>query len=231
MPDHQTGAPRGGFVISLDFELMWGVRDNKTIADYGANILGVGQTVTEFRADLAAACTAAKAIGITLESIVFPRNQFNAGYLDACRSAGLIAWRGNERGRMYRAEAQSAEGLAKRGVRLVDAYLNLSGANGSRPAARGDMADVPSSRFLRPWSARLAALEPLRLRRILGAMRRAAARGEVFHLWFHPHNFGVNQDRNFAVLERIAVEAVRLRDRHGWPSLTMAKAARRALAA
>ena len=91
--------------------------------------------------------------------------------------------------------------------------------------------DVRSSRFLRPWSAGLAALEPLRLNRVLAAMRRAAARAEVFHLWFHPHNFGVNQDRNFAVMERIAAEAGRLRDHHGWPSLTMAEAARRALAA
>jgi hypothetical protein len=77
----------------------------------------------------------------------------------------------------------------------------------------------------------LAALEPLRLRRILGAMRHTARRGEVFHLWFHRHNFGIEQDRNFAVMERIAIEAVRLRDRHGWPSLTMAEAARRTLAA
>ncbi len=190
-----------------------------------------GQTVAEFGADLAAACNAARAIGITLESIVFPRNQFNAGYLEACRAAGLIAYRGQERGWMYRAEAQSAEGLAKRGVRLVDAYLNLSGANGSRPVARCGVADVPSSRFLRPWSRKLAAFEPLRLNRVLAAMRRAAARGEVFHLWFHPHNFGVDQNRNFAMLERIATEAGRLRDHHGWPSLTMAEAARRALAA
>ena len=33
-------APQGGFVVSLDFELMWGVRDKRTIADYGPNILG-----------------------------------------------------------------------------------------------------------------------------------------------------------------------------------------------
>ena len=31
----------GKFIISLDFELMWGVRDSKTIANYGASILGV----------------------------------------------------------------------------------------------------------------------------------------------------------------------------------------------
>ncbi len=328
MLNHQTGAPRGGFVLSLDLELMWGVRDRRTVASYGANILGVrqvvprlldlfarnklactwatvgmlffdnrdaliaalpeerpayddprlspygdiarignsevedphhyalslirriaeaphqeiathtfshfycleaGQTLSAFRADLAAACRVAEAEGLRLQSIVFPRNQFNGDYLEACRAAGLIAWRGNERGRMYRAEAQSAEGLAKRGGRLADAYLNLSGVNGSHPVARGGMADVPSSRFLRPWSARLAVLEPLRLRRILGAMRHAARRGEVFHLWFHPHNFGIEQDHNFAVMARIAIEAVRLREAHDWPALTMAEAARRAL--
>ena len=31
----------GNFVISLDFELMWGVRDKKTIEQYGKSILGV----------------------------------------------------------------------------------------------------------------------------------------------------------------------------------------------
>jgi hypothetical protein len=35
----------GGFVISLDFELMWGVRDKKTISDYGRNILGARKVV------------------------------------------------------------------------------------------------------------------------------------------------------------------------------------------
>jgi hypothetical protein len=31
----------GNFVISLDFELLWGVRDKKTIEEYGENIKGV----------------------------------------------------------------------------------------------------------------------------------------------------------------------------------------------
>ncbi|MCB2017002.1 MAG: polysaccharide deacetylase family protein, partial [Hydrogenophaga sp.] len=31
----------GALVISLDFELMWGVRDHRTTADYGDAVLGV----------------------------------------------------------------------------------------------------------------------------------------------------------------------------------------------
>ena len=30
----------GSFIISLDFELFWGVRDNHTLENYGENILG-----------------------------------------------------------------------------------------------------------------------------------------------------------------------------------------------
>src|SRR3979411_1425968 len=35
----------GTFVISLDFELLWGVRDKRTIADYGANVRGVRDVI------------------------------------------------------------------------------------------------------------------------------------------------------------------------------------------
>ena len=35
----------GTFVISLDFELHWGVRDHRTVADYRENLLGVRRVV------------------------------------------------------------------------------------------------------------------------------------------------------------------------------------------
>ena len=35
----------GKFVISLDFELMWGVRDKKDKTNYGDNILGVHKVI------------------------------------------------------------------------------------------------------------------------------------------------------------------------------------------
>ena len=36
---------KGIFTISLDFELYWGIRDKKTIEQYGDNILGVWHVV------------------------------------------------------------------------------------------------------------------------------------------------------------------------------------------
>ena len=36
---------KGIFTISLDFELFWGVRDHRTLENYGENILNVHQVV------------------------------------------------------------------------------------------------------------------------------------------------------------------------------------------
>jgi hypothetical protein len=36
---------RPSLIISLDFELFWGVRDKRTIGNYGRNILGVREAL------------------------------------------------------------------------------------------------------------------------------------------------------------------------------------------
>jgi hypothetical protein len=54
----------GVFTVSLDFELMWGVRDKCTIASYGAQILGVREVVPallDLFAERQIACTWATA--------------------------------------------------------------------------------------------------------------------------------------------------------------------------
>ncbi len=40
-----TNQQNGIFCISLDFELYWGIRDKKTIAEYGENVLGAWEVV------------------------------------------------------------------------------------------------------------------------------------------------------------------------------------------
>ena len=35
----------GTFVVSLDFELHWGVRDHRTVAEYRENLLGVRRAI------------------------------------------------------------------------------------------------------------------------------------------------------------------------------------------
>ncbi len=184
-----------------------------------------GQTAQAFQADMAAQAQALAAYG-PLTSIVFPRNQVNRSYLSHCAAAGLRAYRGTERAWFYRPVADRRDHRGRRLLRLIDAYLPLAGSHTyALPQAEAGLVDVRSSRFLRPFSQRLRYLEPLRLRRITKALEVAARRRRIFHLWWHPHNFGQQLAENMAVLEAVVQRFAELRSRYGMRSCSMREVA------
>jgi peptidoglycan/xylan/chitin deacetylase (PgdA/CDA1 family) len=294
----------GKFVISLDFELFWGVRDKRTIENYRTNLLGVqqaipsmlalfdkyevkatfstvgllfaknkedmlahcpevkpnyldanlspynsfsevgdnekddpyhfgytllekikmnsnheigthtfchyyclepGQTTEEFKQDLLAAKKIAVANNISIRSLVFPRNQFSEEYLSACKEAGIDSYRGNPASWLYTGRNKNNESLMRRAFRLLDTYINLTGyhCHTKGYVLSSSLINVAGSRFLRPYSPKLSFLESLRLQRIKKAMFHAAKTKKLFHLWWHPHNFGVNLQENIHFLEQI----------------------------
>jgi hypothetical protein len=65
----------------------------------------------------------------------------------------------------------------------------------------------------------------LKVARIMRAMSRAARRSRVFHLWWHPHNFGTNLRQNMAMLAVVLEHFDTLRRTRGMRTLTMAEAA------
>lgn len=312
----------GSFVISLDFELYWGVRDQQSLEAYGSNILGVrkvvpilleefrkygiratwatvgflffrnkqellanipeikpdykdqnlspypgidkigdseqddpyhfgktlldlvqlepsqeiathtfchyycleeGQASVAFEYDLSAAIKIAQLSGIKLQSIVFPRNQLNLEYLKICGSHGITSYRGNENAWMYKESKGDEQSLFKRAFRLLDAYINLSGHHcySYDYIASTFPFNIPASRFLRPYSKRFKFLDGLRLRRILSSMTKAAKEGTVFHLWWHPHNFGSNLSENIIFLEKILKHYFFLQEKYGMMSNSM----------
>lgn len=320
----------GSFVISLDFELMWGVRDVVTKQTYGQHILGVhtalpkilhcfnehnikatfavvgflffknkedilrflpselpgysdnnlspygeymenvvgnnydadryhfgwpllekikttpgqevgthtfshyyclekGQTENEFKEDLRAAIDIAKLNGIEIKTIIFPRNQINEQYLAVCRNQGISSYRGTESSWIYSARDSGNENLFRRFVRLTDAYINLSGhhCHSYQYMASLSPYNIPSSRFLRPYSKRLRWFEWLRLRRITKSMTHAAKNNLMYHLWWHPHNFGINQDQNIRFLEKILSHYQYLNKKFAFSSATMSEMADR----
>jgi peptidoglycan/xylan/chitin deacetylase (PgdA/CDA1 family) len=182
-----------------------------------------GQTAASFDADLQSAVAIAARRGHSFRSIVFPRNQHNPAYADVLLRNGIVSYRGNARSWMYRGDLQT-----HRMARLVDSCGNLSGPNTigweSLIEPETGLVNVPASFMLRPWSARLAGL---RQRRIEQCLTHAARHGEIAHLWWHPHNFGSNTDRNIAMLNQILGHFERLRDQFGMESLTMLNVAER----
>jgi len=172
-----------------------------------------GQDIVAFEDDLRSAILAARRIGIELKSLVFPKNQIRNDYLGICRQMGFIAYRGIPQ-RGYGFNPCQIIMLLRRALRLADTYLPLTGNNFCIP--RNEKKDVPvnvpASRFLRPWSSSLKFLEPIRLRRIFSEMTSAADIGTGYHLWWHPHNFGLNLEENLATLKRILDHFMRLRE-------------------
>jgi peptidoglycan/xylan/chitin deacetylase (PgdA/CDA1 family) len=182
-----------------------------------------GHDVDAFRDDLDSAIRVARQYNTTLESLVFPVNQFNSEYVSVCREMGITAYRGNESSWIYSARNTEDESLLRRGFRLLDAYVNISGHNSYslESITKEFPFNIPSSRFLRPYSKKLTILEPLRLRRILSDLTYAARNGHVYHLWWHPHNFGVYLEENITFLRKILEHYSKLKGSYGMRSLNM----------
>jgi peptidoglycan/xylan/chitin deacetylase (PgdA/CDA1 family) len=184
---------------------------------------------SDLRADLAAAVAVTHdKLQLTPRSLVFPRNQVSRPYVEVAGEMGVMAYRGNPRTWAYRECASAGERLVRRAVRLADAYLPLvhRGRGREAPAAAVPV-DVTASRFLRPRSRVLRRLEPLRERRLAQELERAARTDELYHLWWHPEDFGRDLLGNLALLRRLLRRFARLRDAFGMESLGMAEAAAR----
>jgi peptidoglycan/xylan/chitin deacetylase (PgdA/CDA1 family) len=190
-----------------------------------------GQTKEDFRDDINSAISVAQTKGIRITSIVFPRNQFNQDYLQICKQSGIIAFRNNENSWLYKAKNGEDENLKRRILRLLDSYINLTGyhCHTQQLTASSFPVDIPSSRFLRPYSKRLKFFDGLRMRRIKKAMTHAAKNKLMYHLWWHPHNFGINQNENFDFLENILLHYKYLNKTYNFTSITMSGLAKQLL--
>jgi Polysaccharide deacetylase len=187
-----------------------------------------GETREAFAADLRSATAIAKHRGIEVRSIVFPRNQFRAGYEELLREAGIVCYRGNEPNWMYRPRPRSEETLTVRGPRLLDHYVSLSGpkvVQWDEIKQPNGLCNVRSSMLLRPYSLQRKSLEPVRLRRIASGIEAAAEKRGIFHLWWHPHNFGAQTDENLQFLRKVLETYSACREKHGMQSLSMCEVA------
>ncbi|MCZ2396341.1 MAG: polysaccharide deacetylase family protein [Chitinophagales bacterium] len=182
-----------------------------------------GQTEAEFDADLEAAIKVADANNIRLQSFVFPRNQYNAAYLNILKRHGISSFRGNENSFFFDPSLTGLKLKLARALRLADTYINISGNNiyTQSQLSKDGIINIPASRFLRPFSTKLKPLEPLRLKRITRSMTAAAKSGRVYHLWWHPHNFGSYQDENFKFLEKILEHYQKLKTVYNFESINM----------
>jgi peptidoglycan/xylan/chitin deacetylase (PgdA/CDA1 family) len=183
-----------------------------------------GQTVAQFDADLDSACRIARARGIHLTSIVFPRNQVNREVLPVLTKHGIRSFRGTARSWLHDASSFTRQRLLhKRALRLAEAYLPLGGKDVvDWPVEAADhLYEQYASRYFRPYTPSLGALAGSALHRIKQGMDLAARSGRVYHIWFHPEDFGHYPDENLALFGQVIQHYTKLREQYGMRSLSM----------
>ena len=191
--------------------------------------LEAGQDSKSFEADLQAAIKIAANKNIGLQSFVFPRNQVNEGYLDILYNNGIKAYRGNPTSWIYKPRRFAAGVLFIRLFRLLDAYFPISGMNGHTITKQnGKPTNIAASRFMKPWFKPLSWFEPLRLYRIKHEMTYAAKNNKLYHLWWHPHNFGKNLEKNISNLSILLKHYQMLNRKYNFTCCTMQEAAAKA---
>ncbi|MGE0590153.1 MAG: polysaccharide deacetylase family protein [Cyclobacteriaceae bacterium] len=184
-----------------------------------------GQTVEQFREDLKAAKRDAANYAVKLQSLVFPRNQFNDAYLKVCFEEGITSVRSNPLDWFWNIQSTQRESSWKRLNRGLDAYFPVGRKNTYKLADIPVYSDKPiclaASRLLRPYRPSEWVLNDAKINRIKSEMTRAARNTEVYHLWWHPHNFGGYPEQSLIGLEKILCHFNQCREKYGMVSLNM----------
>ncbi|SKB36776.1 Polysaccharide deacetylase [Salegentibacter holothuriorum] len=180
-----------------------------------------GQNQAAFKKDLEKVVELARKQGVDMRSLVFPRNQYNEDYLKVCAEFGITNIRSNPKD-WYWQDTQK-DSLAQKIFRTGDAYLgfcNKSYKNEEIFQIQPGVVPQMASRLLRPYSD-IKALNNMKLKRIISEMEKAARKNEIYHLWWHPHNFGNNPSRNLNELEEILRCYKKLKNLYGMKSIHM----------
>lgn len=178
-----------------------------------------GQNIQSFRADMIKSKELAEKFRITFKSLVFPRNQYNKEYLQVCQEVGLQAIRTNPD--VWYWKNTDRDNLQQKMFRTGDAYVGRNNKSYKQiPELIPEIFGQKASRFLRPNSNKNF-LDKKRIGRILSEMSTAAKKREIYHLWWHPHNFGANPEKNLEELESVLNHYKICKEEYAFESLHM----------
>ena len=186
-----------------------------------------GQNIESFEEDLKAAMSVGEKRGIRIQSLVFPRNQYNEDYIKVAEKCGITSFRGNQKSWIYQGKKEQEYTIVHKALRFLDAHISITG-NNSYPVseiATKFPFNIPASRFLYPYHPTLKMLQFLRMQRIFSEMKYAAEHDRVYHIWWHPHNFGSCLPENIQMLTEILEYFSSLQNTYGMKTYSMTELA------
>jgi len=162
-----------------------------------------GNNNEQFVSDINSAINISKEkLGVDLSSYVFPKNEINEEYLEILKDKGFESYRGTSKLKIY-SKGQNLN-LLQKALRFMDSYVNVFGKSVSETEFNKGLVNIKGDRFLRPHKNKF--LSYLMRRRIYKEMESACLNNKNYHLWWHPHNFGINLKENLYNLERILIK-------------------------
>ena len=156
----------------------------------------------EFIEDINAAINIAQnKLNIKFHSIVFPRNEISKEYFPILKKLGFTHYRGNPNNFLYN-KGHNKKNILIRAIRYLDSFIEIVKNYNTENCDSSELINVQANRMLRPHN-KIKILNFLMIRRIKKEMLYAAKNNLNYHLWWHPHNFGLNTERNIQNLENI----------------------------
>lgn len=180
-------------------------------------------TPEQFEMELNAAQRIAFAKGYPFKAAVFPRNQVSEEYSNIVKKSDLLCYRGIESG--WIAKIKEKLGPIGSAIWYADNYFPLqsSCSYSVEEAAFLNSNNIRNSRFFKPFRPRYKAFEQLKLKRYFKEMEFAAQNGEVYHMYWHPHNFAENTEINFFQMEKLLLWYEELKEQYGMQSMNMSE--------
>lgn len=182
-----------------------------------------GQDITTFQQDLQAArFLAEKYYGISLKSLVFPRNQFSENYVSTILAEGFETYRTNPDIWFWKANTPAESSIWKKTCRLLDHYISIDRDTSFLLSCENKQA-IPASRLFRPYIAKIDGFgrQSLKIKRICDEMTCAAETARNYHLWWHPHNLATHPAKNMEALTHILQHYRYLEKEYGMQSCNM----------
>ena len=164
-----------------------------------------GVTINEIRQDIEMAISVGSQYNDLIKSIIFPRNQYSSNIVDVCAEYGISSYRGLGPGVHRHPRRSRSMSRGFKALRYLDGMLNLTGHKVHRILKRTDSGiwNLPDSFFVNGPLLSNKFTAYLVKRRVCEAMLSAAKTNSLCHLWFHPHNFGVDTEKRLSELEEI----------------------------
>lgn len=172
-----------------------------------------GQSVEEFDQDIKSAIRVAKEkFNLNLKSFVFPKNEVTDEYIKVLKNNSIEIFRDSYPNKF-------SSNLLERLHRLLNTYFTFAKFSKNFVQDKNGVKAIYGDRFLRPYTKSF--MNKLMLKRIKNEMLKAAQADSIYHIWWHPHNFGKNLDHNLNNLEQILIHFTQLKNKFNMSSSSM----------